>query len=592
MATITLFKNVPWSPGGNNVVRFPNAAAQQAYFNSLESLEFPNVDYEPRWGANLNLDKLGFMDARQYNYMSWEDETNGPFYYFIEDYQYLNDNPTTRLIISEDIWQNNHLRMIVNPTTVHRRHMPRWDGNAPILYPVDEGIPRSMDVVQRIVIDDTTRFAGDALVGVIVTNKKLEDTNHPDGIYYYLTYISIADQGIVLAPGDTVWSNPLDEDFISQFDIYRTGIDVIVGAYIMPFAGNLQRVHSSGAYTFPDEIGTQETGGGHYSLFSVKRRRFLGTYFYAQTPGKKPTKSTTPGISPNYQYEPMCYSDNLQKIILTDQNGFQLSSIPVDLAWKMKGYSVTPEFFSLNPQSRITLRLNGDSDWQSAVNGMEAILPGIPLDVPQSQWLDYRRQQQSQQWNILENSIRSNYWQTAVGAVTGAASGGAFGAMYAESFNNSKRSPANAGLAGVAMGGIQGIGSLINSKISATEQRDALKLNEGIIKNTPTPPIGGSNWGSAMTRGVSFITLQADQPTIDSVFSQYHAYGYIVDRVMPVPLRTRYYWDYIELKNASISGPLTSDARSYLEALFNQGITIWHSETFRGFDYNINNPEV
>ena len=84
MATITLFKNVPWSPGGRNVVRFANKTSQTNYFNSLMSEVQDPIDYEPRYGASLNIRK-SLMEAREYNYLSWENETNGPLYYFIED---------------------------------------------------------------------------------------------------------------------------------------------------------------------------------------------------------------------------------------------------------------------------------------------------------------------------------------------------------------------------------------------------------------------------------------------------------------------------------------------------------------------------
>src|SRR5699024_6816107 len=152
MATIRLFKDIPWSQGGFHVLRFQSNLAQAAFFNGLTSLEFTDIDYEPRPGANLNLD-MPLMEARQYNYLSWEDETNGPLYYFIEDYEYLNDYPTTRFTISEDIWQNNHLRISGIYGAVHRRHMPRWDGNIPLLYPIDEGNVRSKTVYKKVRID-------------------------------------------------------------------------------------------------------------------------------------------------------------------------------------------------------------------------------------------------------------------------------------------------------------------------------------------------------------------------------------------------------------------------------------------------------
>lgn len=589
MSTIVLFKYIPWSPGGHNVIRFADQAAQREYFNSQVATVFNSVDYEPRPGADLKL-PIAFNDAKEYNYLAWQDGDNSPRYYFIEGYQYLNDNPVTKLIISEDIWQNCHLKMVVNPCTVHRRHMPRWNGNTPIVYPVDEGIPRSLSLNTRVRIDDFNRGPGDGYAAVIISNKKLEDTSHPDGIYYYLTYISLAGGGTVPAPGDCEWFNPIRSDFISNWDTWGVGINTIVGCYLIPMAGNLA-VYNPVA-TFRHDLGQIETNGGHWAVFSVKEPRYergLATY-KQDLPVGEAVKNTSPTAAFKPEYEPMVFSDNMQKIILTDSAGYQLSQIPYDLAIQATGYKVRPEVFTLNPQIRINVTTS--DSWQSLTNGMEVVIPCIPVDIPQSRWLDYRAQQQSQQWSILENSIRSNYWQTAVGVATGAAAGGAMGYGYSSSFSNSSRSPGIAGAASAGFSLIQGVGSLVNAKIAATEKRDALKLNEGIIKNTPSPPIGGSNWGGLYSEGIGFLNLIGDQESINSVASLYMAYGYIIDRVMTVPLRTRYYYDFIQTSNASISGEITSDARSYLEALFDSGITIWHGETFRGFRYDLNNPEV
>lgn len=589
MATVKLFKNVPWSPGGHHVIRFPSLEAQASYFNSLTgSAVFNSVDWEPRPGADLKL-SISFMDAKEYNYMSWQDGDSLK-YFFIEDYEYLNDHPVTKLIVSDDIWQNNHLNMVINPGTVHRRHMPKWAGTAPVFYPVDEGLPRSLQVSYLTRLDDYYKIyaSGGVFACVIITSKKLEDTSHPDGIFYYLTLCSLNESASIAAPGDVEWMNPLTPAFLSQFSVFGVSPEALVGAYLIPLSANL--VTSTTPRTFRGSLGRIETGGGPYALFSVSEPRAYGFQNVSISIDAGASKNTSTTAAASYLNEPMVFSDNLQKIIITDSSGYQLLSIPVNLAVNISYYYVTAEVFSLTPQCRIQFRVSGQE--QSLANGLEAVIPCIPLDIPQSNWMNYQLSQQSQQWNILENSIRSNYWQTAVGAATGAGSGAAFGSLYADSFNNSRRSPARAGAAGAAMGLISGVGSLVNAKITATEQRDNLKLNEGIIKNTPAPPIGGSNWNSLYQGGVHLISTRADEETINSIFSRYHAYGYIIDRVMDIPLRTRYYFDFIETRNAVVSGPLTSDARSYLEALFNQGITIWHGETFRGFNYDLNNPEV
>ena len=236
MATIRLFKNIPWSQGGFHVLRFQNNSTQAAFFNGLESLEFTDIDYEPRPGANLNLD-IPLMEARQYNYLSWEDENNGPLYYFIEDYEYLNDYPTTRFTISEDIWQNNHLRISGIYGAVHRRHMPRWDGNIPLLYPIDEGNVRSKTVYKKVRIDDYGKIVpGRDLFAFIIATSK--DPVLGDTINYYIT-ASYKDGVGAPAPSGKRWLSPFNDGFIKFFADKNIPPSAIVGVWMVPVARNI-----------------------------------------------------------------------------------------------------------------------------------------------------------------------------------------------------------------------------------------------------------------------------------------------------------------------------------------------------------------
>ena len=139
---------------------------------------------------------------------------------------------------------------------------------------------------------------------------------------------------------------------------------------------------------------------------------------------------------------------------------------------------------------------------------------------------------------------------------------------------------------------LSGVGSLINAEISAGNAREEFALNEQKIRNSVAPPINGNNITPVMDEGIRVMLIEADSISRNIVAKRYHAMGVIVDEVMDIPLRTRYYYDYIETRDCSISGPITSNARDYLSSLFNGGITIWHGETFRGFNYDLNNPEV
>ena len=84
----------------------------------------------------------------------------------------------------------------------------------------------------------------------------------------------------------------------------------------------------------------------------------------------------------------------------------------------------------------------------------------------------------------------------------------------------------------------------------------------------------------------------ADQTSRNIIWNQYRYYGVVVDEAMSIRLRTRYYYDYLQTRDATVSGPMTNDAKSYLEALLNRGVTIWHSEAGSMYNYSYDNVEV
>lgn len=594
MATIRLFKNIPWSQGGFHVLRFQSNLAQAAFFNGLTSLEFTDIDYEPRPGANLNL-PISYAEAREYTYMIYEHDNASDSYYFIEDYEYLNDNPTTRFIISPDYWQTHHLGMSIAPGIVHRRHMPRWNGTQPILYPVDEGTPRSFKSAGVTNLNDGRNPDMNMNAVIICTSKKLEDSEHPDGIYYYLTWNDLDNHGRIGTPlANKYWMDLTGPDLNLYFEKWGVGLAPVVSINVIPNC-TLGQNTSGDSPTFQSLYGNivepSDTSSGGV-LFAVNNPINGVNPVYINTGIRKPTKNTSAGVAASLDYEPQAWSDNVLQYSITDNSGSSAITIPNDWAYRYSQIGITNSVFSLNPIVSFYLYYNdGGSVTGTMADGMAINVPCIPVDIPQSAWADYQFQGRNADRQIMENNISSRYLTSAVSGLTGAASGGAYGAMYAESFNNSKRSPMNAGLAGVAMGGISGIGSLVNSYIQAGTDRDNFKLNEQKIKNTPAPPIAGSNYANMRRYGNNLVKLEADEVSRNIIWNQYRYYGVIVDQSMPIPLRTRYYYDYIQTRDCTVRGEMTNVAKTYLEALFNRGVTIWHADSATIYDYQYDNVE-
>ena len=450
MATIRLFKDIPWSQGGFHVLRFQNNSTQAAFFNGLESLEFTDIDYEPRPGANLNL-PISYAEAREYTYMIYEHDNalDSYSYFFVEDYEYLNDNPTTRFIISPDYWQTHHLGMSIAPCTVHRRHMPRWNGSEPILYPVDEGGVRSQTLSTLLNIGDyNAPTGGDVWPILLITNKELSNPDHPDGIYYYLSWGGVGT--LVRSPtANQYWTNPMSVTFNSQFEKWGVGLAPLIGAYLVPMTGYLNTSSGSG-YTFPSQLGEEITVQEEH-LFRVMRPDAIRGSISLSVPS--PSKNTASDRAASESYEPMMYGETIRQVVVTDQYGRQMMSIPKNLLYNNTiSIYYSMDIFSLTPQIRLKWGEGVTSEPKrfGVTNGMEVAFGCTPLDIPQSAWQDYLFQAQAADKQILENNISTRYLTTGVSALTGAASGYGYGAMYAESFNNSKRSPMKAGMAGLA----------------------------------------------------------------------------------------------------------------------------------------------
>ena len=585
MATITLYSDYPFVQGGPHVPCFASVAQRDSFLNGLARLEFTNVDYEPRPGARLTL-PIDYMSAKDYNYCKWTDG-NKEEYFFIEDYSYLNDNPTTQLIISRDYWMTYHFSAVFQNLKIHRGHMPRWDGSTPIIYPIDEGNANSLYPANVTPLFKTN--LGTAQGILLVTSKKIDNPKDAkrDGIFYWWT-LGYLNGGRVPHPGGGWWFNPFNAEFVTDFAKFDIGLNVLVGGWVLPWAMDLKSGDG-----FISGVGTDVENNGNYLLANGI---YYKTFNKSVTPTVKPRKNTAGTTYVSTSYYPQLYSDNLRPVYMTDAYGYPVMTIPKNIL-----YSATtlPYYLWLNPRSmNPQVRFSAKYNTSRPADGLTAIFSGVPIDIPQSAYYDYVGQARAQDKSILENNIRSRYIQTAVSGIVGIAGGGASSYGYAQAYGGKSAVAGKAGVAG-AVGGVASMGgSLINSYIQAQTDRDNFKMNEQKIKNTPTPPIAGDNPLTQTELGHCLVELQADDESIIQTFYQYHLYGYIVDRLVhfnPRNIGFRY-WRYIQAVDANVNGPVTQDGRNYLAALLNRGVTCWNMTYWNeggGFNaYNYDNPEV
>ena len=60
------------------------------------------------------------------------------------------------------------------------------------------------------------------------------------------------------------------------------------------------------------------------------------------------------------------------------------------------------------------------------------------------------------------------------------------------------------------------------------------------------------------------------------LFDKWNAEGYIVNKILPLTIRSRKYYDYIKTKDLCLNITAPSDEVTQLNEIFNRGVTIWH----------------
>lgn len=563
MSKITLYEGIPWGSSPLHIIDFTNEAERESYFSNFRNkLELPNIDWDFRRSQRLNLD-LTLIEADKYNYMRWEDDNGQVLYFCVHDAELLNNNKTCQFFVSEDIWMNEQFSVQFMPSKVHRRHMPRWNGSTPILYPVDEGNPRSQgfNVLENL--------NNGSLIGlVMITSKDILLGAHPEGTCYYYTAVNRNGSSVRSSNGGYML-NPLDPNYLSMVAEFGIAPSDIIGFFALPFVPILT---GSTTATWDTAHGTYGTSPGPMTVDVFVPNYEVLTTSRAIAPSRPSKASYASQVTWNPDYEVQVFGDNMSRVVITDLTGSPIINLPKDILYNGNTtINISCEYIAIQPQIRLTLSGYG------AVNGTSLVIPCPPVDFPQSKWQDYLIQSYSADKQILQNNIESGRAQTIVSGISQGIIAGAI---------------AGGGIGGVASAGASMITSLINASIQERTEWSNFSLNTQKIRNTSTPPVGGSNFWTISREGIKVAELTPDAVSRRIVASNYHYFGVIVDQSMPINLRTRKYFDFIQTQNVSIYGSFDQDKKDYLQSLFNAGVTVWHGDNLISIgNYTYDNTE-
>lgn len=138
---------------------------------------------------------------------------------------------------------------------------------------------------------------------------------------------------------------------------------------------------------------------------------------------------------------------------------------------------------------------------------------------------------------------------------------------------------------GVAMGNplaaVSGAGSLIGQQIGILDK-----------KKTPDSLIGKVNGDFHKffnLAGIYYNEIQSKTEYIHMVDDYFTRYGYLINETITPTFDNRTNFDYIQTVDCNIVGNIPQEDIDELEAIFNNGVTIWHNENTYG-DYDVANP--
>lgn len=169
--------------------------------------------------------------------------------------------------------------------------------------------------------------------------------------------------------------------------------------------------------------------------------------------------------------------------------------------------------------------------------------------------------------NSIENQRNSAYFNGAMNAsssVLGAISPIAGGASL---------NPLSVG---------QGASTMAQGAGNTVLQLQGIQAKQNDIANLP-PQISkmGSNTPYDFGNGYQgvFILKKQIKPEYQAMLSDFfNLYGYKVNRVKKPNFHTRRYWNYVQTKNCIILGNFNNDDLIELKSVFDNGITLWHTD--------------
>lgn len=572
---IRFLSGVPFNNDYKNTRWFTSKATQESYFKSKPIVHSEaQMNFQRIEGRNYISISKSTDDLWNTNYVMFQNASynNKWFYAFVTKLEYRQKN-TTHVHFEIDVLQTWKFDMEFKPSYVSREHRPLWNADGtPVINTIDEGLNYGTEYDNAL----TTRvreMSGGYKWLVIVTKSPIEsgdelvqptEVGMPQPLSYYIVPFKEND----ITPTVKIKGTPLPVskplEILEQITKKDATVNNVVSLFVTDYTGietTFEPSTGSGdIITFPNSgngkvrfIGAPAGGGFagikvdgvvkfHNHITEVTNDKYLGF--------KKDTESKLL----MYPYCLMSLDD--YRGSRTDYKLEHISGKALKLI--IKG--------SLGLSNKVSYGIseynNNDVTHETERSNETALISDAPNDLPiindmLAAFLQGKR-------NSLETQKKSIIWNATMGSASSAIGIGA--------------SVKNKNPFGVASG-IVDVGKGVGDSVL---QMQAIQAKQADIANTP-PNIQKMGSNTAYDYGNNYqgvyVLRKQIKPEYRKILGDFfNMFGYKTNEVKIPNFRTRQNWNYVETVNCTILGNFNNEDIAQLKAVFDNGITLWHTE--------------
>lgn len=576
---IRLLSNVPFSNDYKNTRWFDTKASQESYFtnkpvvHSMSQANFQRIDGYHYVAVNENIDDLWGT-----NYLMFQNAqyNNKWFYAFVTKLEYVQKN-TTKVYFQIDVFQTWKFDMNFKPSFIVREHCKLWNADgSPVINTIDEGLNYGIEYdtvyAKHFELNEGYRW-------LVMVTKTPVHTEGEKGIdpsyigvpqplsYYVVPFKDNKTPTILLGSNDYAVTQPTR--ILKELYTNEKATNNIVSLFVTEHIGLSVDVRLSSGGT-PDVMTINHSNATVSSVVIQDSSLYMLHIKGLENFNAKVTSiSEDKYASYTKPKESKLLMYPYTVLVLDDFRGSRMEYKNEYI--EEKGIKITTKG-SLGVTNKVSYGIDkystrGTETVYQKTNNEHALFNTSSNDIPIINDMLTAFLQGNK--NSIENQKSSILFNGSMNAVSN-------GLSMLGSLPKNPVAPVDPlALAQGAVNMTQGVGNTVL-------ELQGIEAKQQDIANMP-PQIGkmGSNTSYDYGNGYSGIWVIKKQikPEYQEILGNFfNMFGYKVNRVKTPNFHTRKYWNYVETKNCNITGNFNNNDLQELKAVFDNGITFWHTD--------------